>query len=154
MFFMWPSHLEKHMYDVPDVALPLLINQSELLEDKLRDVITLHRMLYAIWSARYRDTHIVHDFVLCDEAAILNGYCTHQDVANIFVKHNGKLVELSYVLGTLWGSCGPVLDSIIAPTEKWAHMEECLHSIFQRFTSAPEQFGVDDWQKWLENYMH
>ena len=52
MFFMWHSHLEKHMYDAPDEALPVLINKSELLEEKLPDIKTMRRMLYAIWSVR------------------------------------------------------------------------------------------------------
>ena len=74
----------------------------------------------------------------------------YQAVANIFVQHNGKLVELDYVLGTLLGSRGLVLGSIIAPTEKWPYMEQCLRPIFQRFTRAPEQFWVDDCQKWAQ----
>ena len=92
----------------------------------------------------------MHDSVLDDEAGILHWDFTYQAVANIFVQHNGKLVELAYVLGTLLGSRGLVLGSIIAPTEKWSYMEQCLCPIFQRFTRAPEQLWVDDYQKWSQ----
>ena len=106
-FFMWHSHLENHMFNVHDAALPELITRSELLEEKIPDIKTMRRMLYAIWSVRYRDTHIVHDSVLDDEAGILHWDFTYQAVANIFVQHNGKLVELAYVLGTLFGFSWP-----------------------------------------------
>ena len=92
----------------------------------------------------------MHDSVLDDEAGILHWDFTYQAVANICVQHNGKLVELAYVLGTLLGSPGLVLGSIIAPTEKWPYMGQCLRPIFQRFTRAPEQLWVHDYQRWAQ----
>ena len=56
----------------------------------------------------------MHSSVLDDEAGIPHWDFTYQAVANIIMQHNGKLVELAYVLGTLLGPHGLVLGSIIS----------------------------------------
>ena len=79
-----------------------MINRSELSEEKLPDIKTIRRMLYAIWPVRYRDAHIVHDFVFDVEARILHSDFTYQAVANSFVHITGNSLSWLALRAPIW----------------------------------------------------
>lgn len=58
------------------------------------------------------------------------------------------VVELSYVLGTVFGTTGLVLSTLVCATEKMENMEACFRSCFRKTGVPPKQICVDDWEKW------
>lgn len=57
-------------------------------------------------------------------------------------------VELSYVLGTVFGSTGLVLATLICATEKVTNMLHVFENALNRTQVVPKQICVDDWHKW------
>lgn len=62
-------------------------------------------------------------------------------------KKNAR-AELSYVLGSVFGSTGVVLAAVICATEKSEHIKSVFTAAFQRTGVPPQQIWVDDVGKW------
>lgn len=61
---------------------------------------------------------------------------------------NRQRVELSYVLGSVLGSTGCVLASVIGSTETWDNVKDTFEMAFAKTKRAPEVIWIDDVPRW------
>ena len=84
------------------------------------------------------------------EGAVLHFDFTYRAVGGIYVDapvagepEKRHKTELAYVLGSVLGSKGCVLSSVIGSTETWENVKDAFEMAFQKTKRPPEEIWVD-----------
>lgn len=153
--FNWQATLEAEFMSGDAGCGRRLLDQLEACLQDLPCDRMLQSTMHNYWLVR----NTSWGEVLSDEEAQLEGKILHFDftyraVGGIWVQapaqgsNERKRVQFAYVLGSVLGSRGVVLSSLICSTESWENMDAVLRMAFEKTKVAPLQIWVDDFKRW------
>lgn len=155
----------------------MYLGEDKKLQEKRDDWVsqipvakTLDKMMFELWTIKNRRWGpLLHESEMNDEGQVLHFDFTYRAVGGIWINapignpndpnfdpSKRQRCQLSYCLGTVFGSKGMVLAATICSTEKWDNIKEVFNMAFMKTGVAPRQIWIDDYQKWgrlLEDYI-